>query len=106
MRDTQREERQRHRQREKQGPCREPDAGLDPRTPGSRPEPKADTQPLSHPGVPLVLLFGGEVGIGEWDQMIIRLSSVLPFGKCFILFPLQESRYSVLINILVLSSSS
>ena len=25
---------------------------LDPRTPGSRPEPKADTQPLSNPGVP------------------------------------------------------
>ena len=27
--------------------------GLDPRTPGSRPEPKADSAPqLSHPGVP------------------------------------------------------
>ena len=26
--------------------------GLDPGTPGSRPEPKADTQVLSHPGVP------------------------------------------------------
>ena len=44
--------RERHRQREKQAPCREPDAGLDPRTPGSHPEPKADAQPLSHPGVP------------------------------------------------------
>ena len=43
---------QRHRQREKQAPCREPDTGLDPDTPGSRPELKADTQPLSHPGVP------------------------------------------------------
>ena len=42
----------RHRQREKQAPCREPDAGLDHRTPGSCPEPKADAQPLSHPGVP------------------------------------------------------
>ena len=40
--------RQRHRQREKQAPCREPNAGLKPRTPGSRPEPKADAQPLSH----------------------------------------------------------
>ena len=28
----------------------EPDAGLDLRTLGSQPEPKADTQPLSHPG--------------------------------------------------------
>ena len=45
-------ERQRHRQRKKQVPCREPDVGLDPGTPGSRPEPKADAQPLSHPGIP------------------------------------------------------
>ena len=34
---------QRHKQREKQGPCREPDVRLDPGTPGSCPEPKADT---------------------------------------------------------------
>ena len=27
----------RHRQREKQAPCREPDVGLDPRSPGSGP---------------------------------------------------------------------
>ena len=47
MRDT-----QRPRQRKKQAPCREPSVGLDPRTSGSHPEPKADTQPLSHPGVP------------------------------------------------------
>ena len=47
MRDT---ERQRHRRREeKQAPCKEPDAGLDPGTPGSHPGPKADAQPLSHP---------------------------------------------------------
>ena len=36
MRDEQRK-RQRHRQREKQAPRREPDMGLDPRSPGSRP---------------------------------------------------------------------
>ncbi|XP_048949237.1 60S ribosomal protein L30 isoform X2 [Canis lupus dingo] len=40
----------RDRQREKQAPCRKPSVGLYPRTPGSRPEPKADAQPLSHPG--------------------------------------------------------
>ena len=45
-------ERQRHRQREKQAPCGEPDAGLDPLTLGSRTEAKADTQLLSHPGIP------------------------------------------------------
>ena len=44
MRDTERE-RQRHRQREKQAPCRKPDVGLDPRTPGSPPEPKTDAPP-------------------------------------------------------------
>ena len=46
MRDTQR-------QREKQTPCGEPDVGLNPRTRGSGPEPKAAARPLSHPGVPL-----------------------------------------------------
>ena len=44
MRDTQRErerERERERQREKQTPCREPDVGLDPGSPGSGPGLKA-----------------------------------------------------------------
>ena len=45
-------ERQRLRQTEKQAPCGESDEELDPRTPGSRPEPKADAQPLSHPRCP------------------------------------------------------
>ena len=40
MRDRERE-RQRHRQREKQAPCREPDVGLDPGSPGSGPGLKA-----------------------------------------------------------------
>ena len=48
-------ERQRHRQREKQAPQGELDAGLDPRTLGSGSEPKADAQPLSHPGTPLMV---------------------------------------------------
>ena len=46
-------EKQRHRQREKQTRCREPDMGLDPLTLGSLPEPEANTQPLSHPSAPL-----------------------------------------------------
>ena len=57
MRDRERErererERQRHRQREeKQALCRELDVGLDPGTPGSQPETKADstTEPPRHP---------------------------------------------------------
>ena len=53
MRDTQRErERERHRQREKQAPFREPDVGLNPRTPGLCPGLKAGAKPLSHPGIP------------------------------------------------------
>ena len=51
MRDTERQ-----RQREKQAPRREPDVGLDPRTLGSRPEPKADAQLLRHPVVPQRIL--------------------------------------------------
>ena len=39
-------------EREKQVPYGEPNVGLDPRTPGSRPEPEADAQLLSHPGIP------------------------------------------------------
>ena len=45
-------DRERERQRKKQAPCREPDAELDPRTMGSRPEPKEEAQLLSHPGIP------------------------------------------------------
>ena len=52
MRDREREK-QRHRQKEKQAPCREPDVGLDPGSPGSRPGLKADAKPLSHLGCPI-----------------------------------------------------
>ena len=45
-------ERQRHRQREKQAPCRKSDVGLDPGTPGSHLGLKAGTKLLSHPGCP------------------------------------------------------
>ena len=41
MKDRERErERQRHRQREKHAPCREPDVGPYPGSPGSHPRPK------------------------------------------------------------------
>ena len=53
-----RRERQRHKQREKQAPCKKPNAGLDPRTLGSRPEPKADAPPLSpSPRLPILTEF-------------------------------------------------
>ena len=48
MRDTE-GERQRHRPREKQAPCRDPDAGLDPETLGSQPGPISTTEPPGRP---------------------------------------------------------
>ena len=50
-------ERKRHRQGEKQIPCKEPDAGLDPRTPGSGPRPKAGAKPLSHPAIQEIIFL-------------------------------------------------
>ena len=47
-----------HRKRERQAEGeagsmhREPDVGFDPRSPGSRPGPKAGAKPLRHPGIP------------------------------------------------------
>ena len=74
MKDTEERERQRHRQRKKQAPCREPDVGLDPRSPRSGPGLMADAKPLSHPGIPhfrfnianlhcLVFLPGGSANL-------------------------------------------
>ena len=40
-------------QREKQAPGGEPNMRLDSRILGSQSEPRTDTQPLSHPGVPI-----------------------------------------------------
>ena len=51
MRDTERETEAETQAEEKQAPYREPDVGLIPKL-GSCLEPKADAQPLSHPGVP------------------------------------------------------
>ena len=50
-RHTDREREAETQEREKQASCREPDMGLDLGSPGSRPEPKADAELLSHPGV-------------------------------------------------------
>lgn len=43
---------ERHRQKEKQDPCREPEVGPDPRTAGSHPGLKGGAKPQSHPGIP------------------------------------------------------
>ena len=53
-------EREAETQREKQVPCREPNVGLYSGTPGSRLEPKADAQLLSHSGVSWHLFIEGD----------------------------------------------
>ena len=77
MRDTHRK-RQRHRQREKQAPCKKPDVGLHPNTPGSCPEPNADAQPLSHPDITPVVS----------SSQLLSLSEILLFIYlfCYTLF--------------------
>ena len=52
MRDTDRE-RHRHRQREKRASCREPDVGLNPRSPGPHLRAEGGAKPLSHPACPI-----------------------------------------------------
>ncbi len=48
--------RERERERQAEGEAgsmhQEPDVGLDPGSPGSRPGPKAGAKPLRHPGIP------------------------------------------------------
>ena len=45
---------------------------LDPRTPGSCPEPKADTEPLSYPGAPTNKIFGISFKIQDLTTTILR----------------------------------
>ena len=65
---------ERQRQREKQAPCRKLNVGLDPRTPGSRSEPKTDAQLLSHWGIPVCLFFNG-----QWLNQVMFWKWTLPF---------------------------
>ena len=62
-------ERQRHRQREKQAPCREPDVGLDPMSPGSCPGLKAALNLWATQAAPL-LIFDSDVNISLIDLMV------------------------------------
>ena len=63
-------------EREKQAPRREPDMRLDPGTPGSCPGPKADAQPLSHPGCPIIASYlhncYAHLKMGTWRHSLGR----------------------------------
>ena len=73
-------ETQRHRQREKQAPCREPNVELDPGTPASWPEPKSDTQPLSHQESPQQNIF-------KIHPCCCMKQYLIPFNsKCILLY--------------------
>ena len=78
----------------KAGSCRDPDVGLDPRTPGSRPEPKPDAQPPSYPGHP------GGFTLSLWESQLNkadehRLNMTLRVEGVFfgLLFGLLKRRY-------------
>ena len=55
MRDAEREREAETQAEGEAGSMQEPDVGLHPGTPGSHLEPKTDTQPLSHLGIPLFI---------------------------------------------------
>ena len=64
------------------GPCREPDMGLDPGTPGSHPGPKADAKPLSHPGIPKPAISCPELEHSFSQLYSQQLSAEFFFGTC------------------------
>ena len=57
---------------------REPDVGFDPRSPGSRPGPKAGVKPLRHPGIPCTGDFIGKLGKKEEIKSICLGKEVKP----------------------------
>ena len=92
-------ERQRHRQREKQASCREPDVGLDPRSPGSHPGLQVAAKPTVPPGLPssnkfspFFSLSSGTPTIQMFLCLMQSLSSLSLFSFCIMLFfPLFSS---------------
>ena len=86
---------------------RNPDVGLDPRTPGSRPKPKAATQPLNYPGAPgsnsfkcylhqryqnIKEVLSQELNIW-WRKAVTRLSELVPL--CCTPFCMEKRRLRV-----------
>ena len=55
--------------------------GLDPRTPGSRPEPKADAPPLRPPGAPRLHCLRGRAGLALPEGWAPCLPVRAPWGR-------------------------
>ena len=86
---------ERHRERErqkqeKQAPCKDPNMGL---LSGSHPEPKADTQPLSDPGVPFqsFWIYAQKWGVGSSSIYIFNFFEELQYY-----FPYQLHLFTIL----------
>ena len=94
MRDREREREAETQAEGEAAPCREPDVGLDPGTLGSRPELKADAQPLSHPGVTKIL--NSEI---IFNENSICLLSVCPSTEGFLFFPCDPKTSVYLIRL-------
>ena len=80
-------ERQRYMQREKQAPCREPDMGFDPRSPGSGPGLKAAPNPWATRAAPIsVFKSNWEKKKSNWErrESIREYSHVFHVGVCFV----------------------
>ena len=60
---------------EEAGSLRGAREGFDPRTPGSRPEPKAKAQPLSHLGVPTYYFFGQILSTDHRQDLGCKMST-------------------------------
>ena len=82
-------DRQRHRQRKKQALCGEPNVGLNPRTPRSRPELKADVQPLSPDAPSCILYFCLLSASHELRQWELHKANYVFFGLKLQRFPLS-----------------
>ena len=66
-------QRQRHRQREKQAPCREPDMGLDPGSPGSNPGLQAALNRCATGVAPLLEFLLGLINLGRIDILTVMI---------------------------------
>ena len=82
MRDT---EREREAETQTEGEAgsmhREPDVGLDPRSPGSRPGPKAGAKPLRHRGCPGSVFINVRLSLINWTGLKPVLAATFYHGQ-------------------------
>ena len=82
--------RQAETQAEREAGSMEPNAGLDPGTPGPCPGPKAGAEPLSHPGIPLQMFLYTISWLHTGGNKEKEKTLVLP-GKTYLIFPSRQT---------------